>query len=109
MTIAATGGAATARSGKMSAIASKRTAAARCTANSGDDSKTTGSNVMPDIDHSGSSRACTATATSAARRNGVLSAMTKKRRSAFAGHSVSLIALRLGHVTKALSTIAGAI
>src|SRR6202035_761501 len=109
MTIAIAGDAATANSGKTTASAIRRIAAARCIESSGDDSNTTGSNVMPDIDHSGSSRACTPTATTAARTNGAARTMMKKRRSALAGHSVSLIAARFGYVTRALSTIGAAI
>src|SRR6516162_8181555 len=108
MITAIAGEIATMSNGNSTARAVNRIAAARCAVRSGDASNTTGSNVMPDIDHSGSSRACTTTATAAARTNGAVSAMMKKRRVGAAGHSVSFTAATLGNVTNVFRTIAGA-
>src|ERR1700761_3757912 len=98
------GEAASAASGNTIASISNRIAAARFTDSSGADSRTTGSRAMPDIIHNGSSRARTATATTAARIGGVANATTKMRCSLLAGQIESLMAARLGWVASALST-----
>src|SRR4029077_14252107 len=106
---AMTGDAASSSSGKTTAKAKIWTAAVRLTAMRGEANSTTGSKVIADIDHSGSSSARAAIAASAARISGAAKAIRIVRRSAAFGHSVSLIAARLGRVARAPSAIGTAI
>src|SRR5215472_9464873 len=106
MTSAITGEAARSTSGTIMAKATIATATVRWTRTSGEANSTTGSNVIADIDHSGSRSARATTATRAARISGAAKAIRIVRRVTAAappaiGHSVSLIAARLGAVASA--------
>src|SRR5581483_11056131 len=109
MTTATTGDTATMSRGKRIAKASTRTAASRGIATSSDESNTTGSKVIADIDHSATMLTCSGTAASAASRSGAANATKMVRRPGSTGHKVSPIALTLGRAASTLRIIGAAI
>src|SRR5580704_3817608 len=92
--------------GKTTASASRRTAARRDIATSGDDSRTTGKSVIAGVTQIDSMATVSATAISTANKNGAANAMTSVRRPGSAGHSVSRIAATLGRAARTPRTIA---
>src|SRR5580700_12080660 len=92
--------------GKTTASASRRTAAGRGNATSGDDNSTIGNSVIAGVTQIDSMATVSTTAISTANKNGAAKAMTSVRRSGSDGHSVSPIAAQLGRVASTQSTIA---
>src|ERR1700730_8420591 len=92
--------------GKMTASASRRTAARWGIATSGDDNSTIGNSVIAGVTQIDSMATVSSTAISTANANGAANAMTSVRRAGSAGHSVSRIAAQLGRVANTQKTIA---
>src|ERR1700685_942777 len=92
--------------GETTASASRRTAASRGIATSGDDSSTIGNSVIAGVTQIDSMATVSSTAISTANKNGAANAMTSVRRSGSDGHSVSRMAAQLGRVASTHKTIA---
>src|SRR5579864_1051222 len=92
--------------GKTTASASRRTAASRGSATSGDDNSTIGNSVIAGVTQIDSMATVSSTAISTANKNGVANPMTKVRRSGSDGHSVSRTAAQLGRAATTPRTIA---
>src|SRR5580704_9371724 len=92
--------------GKTAASASRRTAARRGIATSGDDSNTIGNKVIAGVTQIDSIATVSSTAISTANASGAANATTSVRRSVSDGHSVSRIAAQLGRVANTHKTIA---
>src|ERR1700724_124951 len=105
MPSAANGETASALKGKTTASASRRTAARRDSATSGDDNSTIGNSVIAGVTQIDSMATVSSTAISTANKNGAANAMTSVRRAGSDGHNVSRIAAQRGRVGSTHSTI----